>query len=118
MSFVPDGAIGSVPGDMPIRRRLATSSLVAVALLALALPAAATEAPADTTVPTETTVASTGPVVEPAVTVPVEAADTGPDDWTYRYLIPTLIALAVVVVIATTIQYFLQVVRKRYKVVE
>jgi hypothetical protein len=50
--------------------------------------------------------------------VPVEAADTGPDDWTYRYLIPTLIALAVLVVIATTIQYFLQVVRKRYKVVE
>lgn len=105
---------------MQIARRLAASSLVALALVATTvLPATATEEPTDTTVATETTVAGSGGAgVEPAVTVPVEAADTGPDDWTYRYLIPTLIALAVLVVIATTIQYFLQVVRKRYKVVE
>lgn len=105
---------------MPTARRLTALSLMILALLATTvLPATATEEPTDTTAATETTVASSGGSgTEPAVTVPVEAADTGPDDWTYRYLIPTLIALAVLVVIATTIQYFLQVVRKRYKVVE
>lgn len=105
---------------MPTARRLTALSLMILALFATTvLPATATEEPTDTTAATETTVASSGGSgAEPAVTVPVEAADTGPDDWTYRYLIPTLIALAVLVVIATTIQYFLQVVRKRYKVVE
>ena len=48
--------------------------------------------------------------------------DTAPEeqnvDWTYRYLIPTLLALAAIVVIVTTVQYFLRVVRNRYKVVE
>ena len=78
-------------------RRLTTLSLAVFTFLALALPS---------------------PAAEPAVTVPVVTPDAGPDDWTYRYLIPTLIALAVLVVIATTVQYFLQVVRKRYKVVE
>lgn len=80
-----------------LRRRASILSVTVLALAATAVPAFG---------------------AEPAVTVPPPAADTGPDDWTYRYLIPTLIALALVVVIATTVQYFLQVVRKRYKVVE
>lgn len=109
---------------MPLVRRLAATSLVIFAVSAFSLVAVATEAP-ETTVATDTSGATEttraeggGSGVEPAVTVPSEVADPGPDDWTYRYLIPTLIALAVLVVIATTIQYFLQVVRKRYKVVE
>ncbi|HJR93072.1 MAG TPA: hypothetical protein VJ938_11575 [Acidimicrobiia bacterium] len=100
-------------------RRLVAICLLVIASLASSLAASATEETTDTTTATETTVAEgQGSGVAPAVTVPVEEEDTGPDDWTYRYLIPTLIALAVIVVIATTIQYFLQVVRKRYKVVE
>lgn len=103
---------------MSIARRISVLALSALLLLAITVPAVAQEeAPADTT--TETTVASSGGAVgEPAVVAPEEAAPVGPDDWTYRFLIPTLLALAVVVVAATTIQYFLQVVRKRYKVVE
>ena len=92
----------------------------ALAITFFALPAlAAEEAPEDTV--TESTVAEeqSGVVdVAPAVTVPPAAEDEATADWTYRYLIPTLLALAIVVVVATTIQYFMRVVRNRYKVVE
>jgi phosphatidylglycerophosphate synthase len=97
--------------------------LACSALAAVALPGLATE---ETTTDTGVTVTSVveqeelegtqGP--EPAITVPAPTAEEIPADWTYRFLIPTLIALAAIVVIVTTIQYFLQVVRKRYKVVE
>ena len=105
--------------------------LVVLLVLAVALPALAadeqTETTAETTETTvaseggtETTVASesSGQVPPQAVTVPPTAAEEETPDWTYRYLIPTLIALAVLVVIITTVQYFLRVVRNRYKVVE
>ena len=39
-------------------------------------------------------------------------------DWTYRFLIPTSVAIAVLVIIGNVIQYFRQVTRKRYKVIE
>jgi|FLYL01.1.fsa_nt_gi hypothetical protein len=55
---------------------------------------------------------------EPAVPASPPPVDDTIPDWTYRYLIPTLLALAIVVVVVTTIQYFLRVVRKRYKVIE
>lgn len=101
------------------RRSLAVLASV-LAVVFLALPSfAAEEAPEDTV--TETTVAEeqSGAVdVAPAVTVPPAADEEVTADWTYRYLIPTLLALAIVVVIATTIQYFMRVVRNRYKVVE
>lgn len=55
---------------------------------------------------------------QPAVEVTSPpAADTIPD-WTYRYMIPTSIALALLVVVITSIQYFTRVVRKRYRIVE
>ena len=99
-------------------RRLVATCLIVVATLSISAPVLATEETTDTAA-TESTVASIEDAgVTPAVTVPPVEADTGPDDWTYRFLIPTLIALAVIVVIATTVQYFIQVVRKRYKVVE
>lgn len=105
---------------MSSARRSIAVLVSAIAVLFFALPAfSAEEAPVDTV--TETTVAEeqSGVVdVAPAVTVPPAAEDDATADWTYRYLIPTLLALAVVVVIATTIQYFMRVVRNRYKVVE
>jgi hypothetical protein len=53
----------------------------------------------------------------PAVSVEVtEPPETQPD-WTYRFFIPTLLVLAALVVIATVIQYFTRVVRKRYRVI-
>ncbi len=39
-------------------------------------------------------------------------------DWTYRYVIPTGLALAAVVMLMTSIRYFTNVVRKRYRIVE
>lgn len=100
---------------MSIVRRIPAFLLTAFLFVAVtALPAVAQE-----DAPTETTVASTGGAVgEPAVVAPEPSSLVAQDDWTYRFLIPTLIALAIVVVAGTTVQYFLQVVRKRYKVVE
>lgn len=108
---------------MRVTGRLIALSLLSLLLVAAALPALAVDEPETTTTEstTETTVAeeeSTENVAPPAVTSPPPSTDEPTPDWTYRYLIPTLLALAALVVIATTIQYFLQVVRKRYKVVE
>lgn len=104
----------------PARRSLAVLASAVVVLL-LALPSFAAEEPATEDTVTESTVVEeqSGVVdVAPAVTVPPAAEDDATEDWTYRYLIPTLLALAIVVVVATTIQYFMRVVRNRYKVVE
>lgn len=103
---------------MPKVRRLSTLALILTVLVVLGLPVLAQEAPTDTTVATTVTTVASGPAPEPAVPAAQPAPDTGPDDWTYRYMIPTLLVLAALVVIATTVQYFMQVVRKRYKVVE
>lgn len=54
------------------------------------------------------------PYVE--VELPVDEADE--PQWTYRYLIPTVVALTVVLIIGTVIMYFVKVVRGRYTVVE
>ena len=51
-------------------------------------------------------------VIEEEVEVQEDAA------WTYRFLIPTSVAIAVLVIIGNVIQYFRQVTRKRYKVIE
>ena len=56
--------------------------------------------------------------LEPAV--PVEPP---PDtetllEWTYRFLIPTALLLGVAVIVITSIRYFTNVVRKRYRIVE
>ena len=39
-------------------------------------------------------------------------------DWTYRFLIPTTVAIATLVILGNVVQYFRQVTRKRYKVIE
>ena len=56
--------------------------------------------------------------IEPAVPVTTPESTEPLPDWTYRYMIPTGIVLAVVVIVMTTIQYFTRVVRKRYRVVK
>lgn len=99
---------------MNARRLLVLLCLVAVSGL-FAAPAFATEAPATTIVGEQQDVVE-GPA--PAMTTPAPVDDAAEVDWTYKYLIPTLAALALVVVIFTTVQYFRQVVQRRYKVVE
>lgn len=99
--------------------RLATIlSVLAVLLMVMSLPLLATEGDGGGTETTteDTTVVTTD--IEPAVevTLPPETAATA--DWTYRYLVPTGIALAILVILATSGQYFTNVVRKRYRIVE
>jgi hypothetical protein len=96
--------------------RAATLTLASALVVALiALPGFATEGD-DPEEVGETTVVTTD--IQPAVEVTTPPLDAASADWTYRYLIPTGIALAILVIIATTGQYFTNVVRKRYRIVE
>lgn len=65
---------------------------------------------------TTTTTVATG--LSPAVEVGGEAPSETTADWTYRYMIPTALALAAVIILFTAIRYFTDVVRKRYRIVE
>ncbi len=56
--------------------------------------------------------------LEPAVTVTTPAAEPPKLDWTYRYMIPAGLVLGVVVIVLTSGQYFISVVRKRYRIVD
>jgi hypothetical protein len=83
------------------------------------LPALATEG---TEEPTSTTVAEEGPAptsdIEPAVSVTTPSQTEDLPDWTYRYMIPSGIVLAVLVIMVTAVQYFTRVVRRRYRIVK
>ncbi|MEX0863736.1 MAG: hypothetical protein WD269_02545 [Acidimicrobiia bacterium] len=94
---------------------LATLALSALAT-SLALPALAQDV-TETTVPALGTTIPTAQI-EPAV--PVVSAPETPvtPDWTYRFMIPTALVLAALVVLLTSIRYFTNVVRKRYRIVE
>lgn len=89
----------------------ATVILLAIGVLfaAFAVPALAQEDAENTDA------VVTGP---PAVEIPEEAATESIPDWTYRYMIPTTLVLAAVVILLTSIRYFTNVVRKRYRTVE
>jgi hypothetical protein len=101
-------------------RRLLIIGLLGVLALFAAAPAFAADDEAEP-VPISEEVTDTGAVNvgDPALEVeisPEQEADV--PAWTYRFLIPTLIALTVVVVAITVIQYFNQVVKARYRPVE
>ncbi|HSJ85213.1 MAG TPA: hypothetical protein VLA91_15540 [Acidimicrobiia bacterium] len=100
--------------------RIAILLVLIGAYAALAvLPALATEG---TEEPTSTTVAEEGPAptsdIEPAVPVTTPSQTEDLPDWTYRYMIPTGIVLAVLVIMVTAVQYFTRVVRRRYRIVK
>ena len=93
-----------------------TSVLLAVGILfvMLSLPAfAQDEDEAPEPAPT-----SEDSGLEPAVPLPDDTPSAVIPDWTYRYMIPITLALAAVVVLLTSIRYFTNVVRKRYRTVE
>jgi hypothetical protein len=118
----PGGLVGNL---LLMTRRRRISILFAVTsllLLALSVPVLATE---DSTEVTDDTVAETEEPPEPIVTdidpvviVTTPVVEPVTADWTYRYLVPTGIALVVIVILITTARYFTNVVRKRYRIVE
>lgn len=68
--------------------------------------------------PENTDAAVTESGEEPAVVIPDDQADDSIPDWTYRYMVPATLLLGAVVILATSIKYFTNVVRKRYRTVE
>ncbi len=105
-------------------RRTARILLLALlaAIVVLPVSALAVDEPEDAVVTEgegDEPVAELVDVGDPAVEVDLnpEAAEEVPA-WTYRFLIPTLIALTVVLVAFLVIQYFNQVVKGRQRPVE
>ena len=99
-----------------IRRFLAA---VFVFVLVGAAPVVATEGTETTEGSAETAVTEAVQTdYQPAVTVAEEEPAEIVQPWTNRYLIPTMAALAAVLLFVTVVQYFLRVVKARYKVVE
>lgn len=66
----------------------------------------------------ETTTTTIDSGLSPAVPTVVEEGEPAQADWTYRYLIPTGLALAGIIVVVTAVKYFTDVVRRRYRVVD
>ncbi len=106
-------------------RQIRSLLLVAMIVIAGVLPASAQETSAQETLAqeTETSTATTAATTEntfkvPAVSIPDLTAQPEAAPWTTKFLVPTGIALAAVAIFATVIQYFLKVVRNRYKAVE
>ena len=99
--------------------RIATLLVLLGAFMALAATFAMateeTEEPVSTTVAEEPAPTSN---IAPAVPVTTVAETETLADWTYRYMIPAGIVLAVVVIMMTTVQYFTRVVRRRYRIVK
>ena len=54
----------------------------------------------------------------PAIVIEEEVEESEDPAWTYKFLIPTSVAIATLVVLGNVVQYFRQVTRKRYKVKE
>ncbi|MCY3563647.1 MAG: hypothetical protein F4Z41_08080 [Acidimicrobiia bacterium] len=93
------------------RHRWTALALVAILTVGFASPALAQE---------ETNKAGGGEQAEPAEIVPgVVVEESAPAetvaDWTYRYLVPTCLALALIICVLTVVLYFTRVVRSRYK---
>ncbi len=102
-----------------MRHRIA--ALVASCVLVVSAPALAQTTETTETVstaPAETATTAVASAYQPAVEVPAAAAKEVAEPWTTRFLIPTLLALATIVLFATAVRYFTKVVRTRYRVVE
>ncbi len=87
-----------------------------VALVAIPLVGLAADDGGESTTDSTQAVEDSG--IVPAVELVEEPAPEAQADWTYRYLIPTGLALAALVIVATSVKYFTDVVRRRYRIVE
>lgn len=97
--------------------RVLVLAIVLGAVFSVTVTALATDEPAETST---TVTGSTVPTVDFEPAVPVTTPDTiePVPDWTYRYMVPTGIVIALLIAIFTCVQYFTRVVRKRYRIVE
>ncbi len=100
-----------------VTRFVVMGTLAALLTLA-ALPAMAAEAPDEDEDGAPATTEAVDFEYLPAVVVEAPPADPADQPWTTKFLVPTGLALAAVAVFVTVIQYFVRVVRSRYKVVE
>ncbi|HVR32170.1 MAG TPA: hypothetical protein VMS74_05605 [Acidimicrobiia bacterium] len=100
----------------PAAPRLFRLGLLLLALSVLTLPAMAAESESDDDASTTTEVVTFD--YEPATIIEPPPPDAVEQPWTTKFLVPTGVALAVVAVFVTVVQYFVRVVRSRYKVVE
>lgn len=87
--------------------------LILIGFLIVLVPAALAqeEAPAD----------EPGAVIdvpEPAVRVVPEAPIEVESAWTFRYLVPTSLVIALLVVVGSIVAYFVKVVRTRYRLIQ
>lgn len=91
----------------------AALTVLVIALFLVALPVLAQDEGSTTT-------STSAPAANLTPAVPIEPPADAPAaiDWTYRFLIPTGIVLAGLVILITSIRYFTNVVRKRYRIVE
>lgn len=103
-------------------RRIPTLVLVFVFFVAVPAVALAQEETTTTVAATDTTAGEEAPGsttdLRPAIPVVDEDVAAAEPQWTYRYLIPTALVLAVLIILVISIRYFSDVVRKRYRVVE
>lgn len=97
--------------------RVLAAAIVLWAILSITATALAdVEAQETSTTVTDATVPTVD--FEPAVPITTPAPTPPLPDWTYRYMVPTGIAIALVIAVITSVQYFTRVVRKRYRIVE
>lgn len=92
--------------------------LVALLAVSVAIPALGATEGEDGGEGAEVTSTTVSSGLTPAVEMESEASEPPQPDWTYRYLIPTGLALAGIIIVLTAIKYFTDVVRKRYRIVE
>lgn len=85
--------------------------------MVLAPAGKAQEAPTDSTAPAEEP-AVVVDIPEPAVEVNPAAPAEVEQAWTFRYLIPTSLVIALLVVVGSIVAYFLKVVRTRYRLIQ
>lgn len=103
------------------RRNTLLVMLVAMFAMSQSLTAMAASEGEEGTTEEDGTAATTTTIesgLVPAVDATVEEPPAVEVDWTYRYMIPTALALAAIVVLITAIKYFTDVVRKRYRIVQ
>ena len=108
-------------------RRLVVLGFVVAALLALSAPLLAADglvlatAESEEEAPADAEPAPAGEqadVPTPAVAVEPEEDGAAAPEWTFRFLLPTTLALGGLAVVGTTIAYFAKVTKARYRVVE
>lgn len=92
--------------------------LVGILVAAFSLTVLAAEEGGEEGAGEEATTTTIDSGLTPAVPVDTEAPEEAQADWTYRYIIPTGLALAAIIILFTAIKYFTDVVRKRYRIVE